>query len=229
MKHRSIFGVIPLGTLNHFAKDAGIPLDIDAAVAAIAAGRTAPLDTAELNGRTFVNNASVGVYANIVRERQLEQRRGLGKWPAFAIGLARAFSNYRQITVRMTVDGRPWSAGRRSSSSATASTSPKAPSLGRRTSLTTGHLWISLAPECSRAEMLILITRAIAGRLTPDVKLEEFRAVELTIEPRAGDAGLAMDGELVGLPSAAQVRLSSGHASHDPARLSSRVRASPMQ
>ena len=198
VKHRSIFGVIPLGTLNHFAKDAGIPLDIDAAVAAIAAGHTAALDTAELNGRTFVNNASVGVYANIVRERQLEQRRGLGKWPAFAIGLARAFSNYRQITVRMTVDGRPVLRRTPFVFIGNGEYIAEGPSLGRRTSLNTGHLWISLAPECSRAEMLILITRAIAGRLTPDVKLEEFRAVELTIESRAGDAGLAMDGELVG-------------------------------
>jgi diacylglycerol kinase family enzyme len=198
VKHRSIFGVIPLGTLNHFAKDAGIPLDIDAAVAAIAAGRTAPLDTGELNGRTFVNNASIGVYANMVRERQLEQRRGRGKWPAFAIGLARTFSNYRQITVRMTVDGQPLVRRTPFVFIGNGEYFAEGVALGRRTSLTTGRLWISLAPECSRAEMLILITRAIAGRLTPDVKLEEFRAVELTIESRARDAGLAMDGELAG-------------------------------
>jgi diacylglycerol kinase family enzyme len=193
------FGVIPVGTLNHFAKDAGIPLDIDGAVAAIAAGRTARLDTGELNGRTFVNNASVGFYARIVRERQLEQRRGRGKWPAFAIGFARALQNYRQITVRMTVDGQPVIRRTPFVFVGNGEFIAEGLALGRRTSLTTGRLWISLAPECSRAEMLILITRAIAGRLTPDVKLEEFRAEDLTIEPRARDAGLAMDGELVGI------------------------------
>ena len=193
------FGVIPLGTLNHFAKDTGIPLDLDAAVAAIAAGRTAPLDTGELNGRTFVNNASVGFYARIVRERQLEQRRGRGKWPAVAIGLARALNNYRQITVRMTVDGRPVVRRTPFVFVGNGEFIAEGLALGRRTSLTTGRLWISLAPECSRAEMLILVTRAIAGRLTPDVKLEEFRAEEVTLEPRARDAGLAMDGELVGI------------------------------
>ena len=41
----------------------------------------------------------------MVRERQLEQRRGRSKWIAFAIGLARGWRDYRQLTVRMTVDG----------------------------------------------------------------------------------------------------------------------------
>src|SRR5258708_12993481 len=99
------FGVIPLGTLNHFARDAGIPADVDAAVATLAAGHAALLDTGELNGRTYVNNASFGFYARIVRERQLEQRRGHAKWIALAIGLARAWRRYHQMTVRLTVDG----------------------------------------------------------------------------------------------------------------------------
>jgi diacylglycerol kinase family enzyme len=71
------------------------------------------------------------------------------------------------------------------------------PGLGRRTSLTAGHLSIYLAPECGRFEMLMLALRALAGRLPPDVKLEEFRACEVTIEPRARTTGVATDGELV--------------------------------
>jgi diacylglycerol kinase family enzyme len=190
------FGVIPLGTLNHFAKDAGIPLEVDAAVEAIVAGRTAALDTAALNGRTFVNNASVGFYARLVRERQLEQRRGHGKWTAFAIGLLRASRQYRQITVRMTVDGR--SIVRRTPFVFIGNGEYRDEGLaaGSRTSLTAGYLWIALAPECSRVEMIALVVRALAGRLTPDVPLEEFRGAEVTIEPRGQGAGVAVDGEL---------------------------------
>jgi diacylglycerol kinase family enzyme len=191
------FGVIPLGTLNHFAKDAGIPLEIEPAVAAVAAGRVAPLDTGELNGRTFVNNASVGFYARIVRERQLEQRRGHSKWIAFAMGLARAWRRYRQMTVRMTVDGKALVRRTPFVFVGNGDYIDEGPSLGRRRSLTSGHLWISLAPECSRGEMLVLVLRALAGRLTPDVKLEELRAAEVTIEPRGSGGGVAMDGELV--------------------------------
>jgi diacylglycerol kinase family enzyme len=199
VKTGAVFGVIPLGTLNHFARDTGIPLDVDAAVAAVAAGRIAALDTGELNGRTFVNNASVGFYAGIVRERQLEQRHGRAKWIALTLGLARAWRRYHQMTVRLTVDGKALVRRTPFLFVGNGDYVDEGPGLGRRPSLTTGHLWISLAPECTRGEMLMLVARAIAGRLTPDVQLEEFRAAEVTIEPRGERAGIAMDGELVTL------------------------------
>ncbi len=191
------FGVIPLGTLNHFAKDAGIPFEVDAAVAAIAAGRVTALDTGELNGRTFVNNASVGFYARLVRERQLEQQRGHAKWTALAIGLVHAWRHYHQVTVRLTVDGKALVRRTPFVFVGNGEYVDEGPGLGRRTSLTRGRLWISLAPECTRVEMLILVLRALVGRLTPDVELEEFHAAEVTIQPRGDGSGVAMDGELV--------------------------------
>src|SRR5688572_10994008 len=45
------FGVLPLGTHNHFAKELNVPLDLDAAVAALAGGSTADIDVGEVNGR----------------------------------------------------------------------------------------------------------------------------------------------------------------------------------
>ncbi len=191
------FGVIPLGTRNHFARDAGIPLDVDAAVVAIADAHAAPLDTGELNTRTFVNNASIGFYARIVRERQLEQQRGHRKWIALAIGLARAWTGYRQITVRLTMDGRTLVRRTPFVFVGNGEYVDEGAALGRRTSLATGRLWIALAPQCGPVEMLLMVLRALAGRLTPDVKLEEFRAVEVTIESGPRDAGVVMDGELV--------------------------------
>ena len=58
-------GVLPLGTLNHFAKDARIPLELEAAVRTIATGRRVPMDAAEVNGRLFINNSSIGLYPHI--------------------------------------------------------------------------------------------------------------------------------------------------------------------
>jgi diacylglycerol kinase family enzyme len=69
------FGILPLGTLNHLARDAGIPADLDGAVAAIAAGHTRMIDVAEVNGRVFVNNSSVGLYPDMVRLREAQQER----------------------------------------------------------------------------------------------------------------------------------------------------------
>ncbi|MBS0502662.1 MAG: diacylglycerol kinase family lipid kinase, partial [Proteobacteria bacterium] len=53
-------GVLPFGTLNHFARDAGIPLDVKGAVDVVAAGHAGTVDLAEVNGHVFVNNSSVG-------------------------------------------------------------------------------------------------------------------------------------------------------------------------
>ena len=197
VKSGAMFGVVPLGTLNHFAKDAGIPLEIDGAVAVIAAGHVATLDTGELNERTFVNNASLGFYARLVRERQIEQRKGHAKWIAFAIGLVRAWMRYQQIHIRMTVDGQPVERRTPFVFIGNGQYKDEGLDLGRRVSMATGHLWIYLAPECGRLQMMVLLLRALAGRLTPDVRLEELVATEVTIQRAPRGIGVAADGELV--------------------------------
>ena len=69
------FRVLPLGTLNHFAKDLHIPLDLESAIRTIAEGHTTWVDTGEINGRLFLNNSSLGLYPDTVRERQRQQKR----------------------------------------------------------------------------------------------------------------------------------------------------------
>ena len=68
-------GILPLGTLNHLARDAGIPAGLEEAAAIIAAGHVREIDLAEVNGRVFVNNSSVGLYPDMVRLREAEQER----------------------------------------------------------------------------------------------------------------------------------------------------------
>src|SRR5579872_2332750 len=52
-------GVLPLGRFNHFARDLGIPAELEQAVALIAAGNAVTIDSGEVNGRSFINNSSV--------------------------------------------------------------------------------------------------------------------------------------------------------------------------
>ena len=63
---KAAMGILPLGTLNHFARDLGIPNDLGEAAKLIAAGHTRQVDVADVNGRTFVNNASIGLYPLMV-------------------------------------------------------------------------------------------------------------------------------------------------------------------
>jgi diacylglycerol kinase family enzyme len=100
-------GVLPLGTLNHFAKDLGIPLGLEQAIGVIAAGAARPVDVGDVNGRVFLNNSSIGVYPSIVQARDALQQAGHRKWPAFAIAAARVLRRQSRISVRMQADGQP--------------------------------------------------------------------------------------------------------------------------
>jgi diacylglycerol kinase family enzyme len=75
-------GVLPLGTLNHFAKDLGIPQDLEAAAAVVLAGKVQSVDVGEVNEQIFVNNSSLGVYPSIVRLRDRFRESGRAKWLA---------------------------------------------------------------------------------------------------------------------------------------------------
>src|ERR1700692_1072666 len=76
-------GILPLGTLNHFAKDLHIPLDLEGAIQTIADGQTAKVDLGAVNDRFFLNNSSLGLYPKVVAGRDalgqgLGRRRQIG-------------------------------------------------------------------------------------------------------------------------------------------------------
>ncbi len=59
---------VPAGTRNHFALDLGLDRgDVVGALDAFADGVERRIDLAAVNGRTFVNNASLGIYAEVVQ------------------------------------------------------------------------------------------------------------------------------------------------------------------
>lgn len=73
-------GIIPMGTFNNFAKDAGISINPAQAVSDIFNGITVFFDAAALNGRVFINNSSIGLYPHSVRERKrMQEMSGLNK------------------------------------------------------------------------------------------------------------------------------------------------------
>ena len=64
-------GVIPLGTFNYFARGKGLPEDVAEAVRILCRGRRPrPLNIGEVNGRAFLNNASLGAYSRILESRE---------------------------------------------------------------------------------------------------------------------------------------------------------------
>jgi diacylglycerol kinase family enzyme len=66
--HGLPFTCIPAGTGNHFARDLGIDRqDLIGALDAFTDGMERRIDLAEVNGRVYVNNVSLGIYGDAVR------------------------------------------------------------------------------------------------------------------------------------------------------------------
>jgi diacylglycerol kinase family enzyme len=192
----STLGVLPMGTLNHFAKDLRIPLDLESAVATIAAGHVQQVDVGEVNGRVFVNNSSVGLYPRMVWEREGEQRRGRKKWAAFMIAVGRTWRNYRMAVAHLDVDGK--AAVVRTPFIFVGNNEYAAAGfqVGARAALDRGRLSVFVAPECGRFEILALPLRALTNRLAADEKFKCFLAQEVTIELSRHHVSVGLDGEV---------------------------------
>src|SRR5207245_3348295 len=80
-------GILPMGTLNHFARDLDIPTNIEGAVKIIAAGQVKTIDLARVNNRIFINNSSIGLHPQVIRDRD-EQRLRLGRGKLLATLIA---------------------------------------------------------------------------------------------------------------------------------------------
>jgi diacylglycerol kinase family enzyme len=71
------FVCVPFGTRNHFARDIGLDRDDPfAALDAFDGGTERRIDVGRVNGRPFLNNVSLGVYAGLVHRREHHRRRG---------------------------------------------------------------------------------------------------------------------------------------------------------
>lgn len=96
-------GVIPSGTFNHFAKDAGIPLDFEEAVLNLVNGQVALIDYGSVNDRIFLNNSSIGHYPVAVLTREAGRKRtNLNK--KFAMVLASIKTSMRHPPIEISVD-----------------------------------------------------------------------------------------------------------------------------
>jgi len=190
-------GVLPLGTLNHFAKDLGIPLKLEDAVRALLTGESIEIDVAEINGKVFLNNSSLGLYPRIVRQREAHQKRGLPKWVAFLRALVFVARHHSSLYLRLKVDDAR-SEFRNTPFIFIGNNKYELAGLqiGKRNSLAGAHLWICKAPDATRGGLLRLTLRALAGRLK-DQDLEATQAKEVWIETRGRHAQISTDGEVV--------------------------------
>jgi diacylglycerol kinase family enzyme len=190
-------GVLPLGTLNHFAKDLNIPLDIDEAIANVVASHKVRVDASEVNDRTFLNNSSLGIYPDIVRDREKQQRRlGRGKWFAFFWASLMALRRFPFLDVRLSLNNRE---RRRRTPFVFIGNNEylmEGFDIGKRERLTGGRLSLYVAQRPGRLGLLLLAVRALMGQLREVKDFDVLVAKEILIETRHKRIRVATDGEV---------------------------------
>lgn len=191
-----ILGVLPLGTLNHFAQDLRIPLDLDAAARTIFAGVITEVDVAALNDRIFLNNSSLGLYPIIVRERQKRQRLGFGKWPAFFWATIQAFRRYPLLDVRLRVNNELLETKSPFVFVGNNEYAMDLLNVGLRERLDRGVLSIYITHRTGRLRLIVLALRAVFGRLRNDKDFLALRSNEVKIQSAHKRLRVAFDGEV---------------------------------
>jgi len=200
-------GVLPLGTLNHFAKDLGIPVELEAAAKVILQGIVCHVDVGELNGRIFLNNSSLGVYPSIVRLRERYQESGLGKWIAAAWSSLTVLRRNPFLTVRIIVENQ--ATVRRTPFVFVGNNEYRMAGLraGSRESLAAGHLVVYVLNAERRIGLLRLALKILLQGAERVEELDSFTVEEVAVETRRRRLQVALDGEVTTLDSPLKYRI----------------------
>jgi diacylglycerol kinase family enzyme len=195
----AVLGVIPLGTLNHFARDLNIPLDPREAAMVLVRGKTGKVDVGEVNGRRFINNSSLGLYPSIVRYRESREKTGWSRLLAFGAGCLVALRRYRFLRLHMEVDGEIYN--RRSPFLFVGNNRYEVEGLrlGRRNRLDEGKLSLYLSDRTGRFGLIRIAVSALLKRLRLRRDFVVLPAQAVVVTAHRKRLQVALDGEVIKL------------------------------
>lgn len=208
---RVAFGVLPLGTHNHFAKELEIPLDLDRAIPALARGETSDLDVGDVNGRIFLNFSGLGIHPMLVKHRDA-QRSALGRRKFFAmfVALLRVLRRIPVRRVKLVFDG---TTIRRVTPSVIVCNNAhqmKVFGVENVSRSERGVLNVYLAHATKWYGVLWLILRAALRRLDNARQFESHALTEFTVKTHGSHARVSIDGEVTDLRTPLHYRVRPG-------------------
>ncbi len=201
--------ILPGGTLNHFAKDCGIPEDLAEAADVASSGRTVAMDVAYVGDKLFLNTSSIGAYVSFVRVRERFEKR-LGYRLASFLALIRILVRLRTVRIELEMGGRSrWyttplifiGVGEREL---------KMPKLGSRVERGRTGLQLIVISGSSRARLFVLALAAAArgtrsAARTPE--LDSFIVDRCSIDLGRDQASIAVDGEILVMKTPLEYRI----------------------
>lgn len=190
--------ILPLGTVNALAKDLNVPLDLSAAVAALATGTTHRIDVGEVNGRVFLHKVVVGVIPALAAGREYIRGR---QDSAAKIGFLRYIFRRLARAKRIAVVIEPSQGQRRIERVQALAVASNAydEGLGRffsRQSLDRGTLTLYVLRHFTGRDFLRLTAEMLLGRWQNDEALSMESVKSVTINMRKPQLKVMFDGEV---------------------------------
>jgi YegS/Rv2252/BmrU family lipid kinase len=191
-------GILPLGTLNHFARDLGIPADVAAAARIIAARRERNVDVAEMNGRIFINNSAIGLYPLMVLDRDLQRRRlGRSKRLGMIIASLRTLARFGHQRLTLTVNDRQARIDTPLLFVGNNDYRIELPAAGQRRSIEQGELCVMVMRKKTRRGFIAAALRALFNRSRSDDMVRLDGVERLRVESSRRQIAVSLDGEIV--------------------------------
>ena len=191
---RTALAILPLGTRNHLARALGIPLDLAEAAEVAATGERRRMDLGRAGKQIFVNNASIGLYPKLVRERD---RQDLPKWLGTIPAAWQVLREMRPHRYQLTVDGAERSVRTPLLFVGNNRYSLDPGNLGERESLRDGELALCAVRAEGPLQLALFALKVLVGLTSPEADFEDLaEARSITVEG-SGEIGVALDGEVV--------------------------------
>lgn len=197
---RCVMGVLPQGTFNYFARAHGVPADPEAGARVLLTGQPRAVQVGQVNGRAFLVNASLGLYPQLLQDREAwKARLGRSRLVALGAGAASLLGLHRPMTLHLSSER--GQAELRALTLFVGNNALQCAQLGLEGAQAVGHGQLAglLLKPVGTWRMLALMARGALGTLgeSGDVISTTFETVQVSPR-RAGRAvKVAMDGEVL--------------------------------
>jgi YegS/Rv2252/BmrU family lipid kinase len=204
-------GILPLGTLNHFARDLGIPADVGEAAKVIAGRNERRVDVAEMNDRIFINNSAIGLYPLMVMDRDLQQKRlGRSKKLAMIVASMRTLARFGHQRLTLTVNDEKERVDTPLLFVGNNDYRIDLGAPGQRDSVDDGQLCVMVMRKKTRRGLIAASIRALLNRERDD-DMEKIDGVErLRVGSHRSFIPVSLDGEVVGAAPPLDYRIRKG-------------------
>jgi diacylglycerol kinase family enzyme len=194
----TLLGILPLGTLNHFARDLGVPTSIDEAARLIALRPERWVDVAEMNNRLFINNSAIGLYPLMVIDRDLQRRRlGRSKKLAMIVASLRTLARFNHQRLTLTVNHQEARVDTPLLFVGNNEYRTDIAAAGQRESIEDGQLSVYVMRKKTRRGLIAASIRALFNRSRADDMVRIEGVERLRVSSRKHQLAVSLDGEVV--------------------------------